>query len=172
MVDVTVLAPNGEAVQVAALVDSGADFCLFPLTTAGMLSLKVESLPTEITFGVGSASNLTYFDDLVLDLGNGVILTTRVGFTEGMVELALACWGKWDFSRTTMSNSATGNELSPSKPSEKSVTHSMAQQALSISPTLFDRDASCIKFLYRTNLVRVIIKTQDKEFTTWHTAKR
>jgi hypothetical protein len=97
LVDVTVLAPNGEAVQVAALVDSGADFCLFPLTTAGMLSLKVESLPTAITFGVGSVSNLTYFDDLVLDLGNGVIFTTRVGFTEGMDRAGFGLLGQMGF---------------------------------------------------------------------------
>jgi hypothetical protein len=97
MVDVLLLAPNGEAVERAALADSGADFCLFPLSTAKMLGLPIENLPTAITVGVGNASNVTYFDYLTIDLGNGIIFTTQVGFTEGMSRVGFGLLGQQGF---------------------------------------------------------------------------
>jgi hypothetical protein len=84
MVDLILLAPNGESIQRSALVDSGADFCLFSLRTARMLGLDIQTLQRAMTVGVGSASNLTYFADLTINLENGTIFDTRVGFTAGI----------------------------------------------------------------------------------------
>jgi hypothetical protein len=97
MVDLILLAPNGESVQRSALVDSGADFCSFPLTTATMLGLDIRTLPRALTAGVGSDSNMTYFSDLTINLENGVIFETRVGFTAGMNSAGFGLLGQEGF---------------------------------------------------------------------------
>jgi hypothetical protein len=97
MVDVLLLAPNGETIQMSALVDSGADFCLFPLDVAHVLGLDIQTLPSSSTAGVGSASNLTYFADLTINLENGVIFETRVGFTAGMNRAGFGLLGQQGF---------------------------------------------------------------------------
>jgi len=97
MADVILIASNGESVRFEALADTGADFCLFPLNVAKLLGLKLDQLETATTTGVGNASNLTYYDDLTIDLGNGVIFTTRVGFTVGMDRAGFGLLGQQGF---------------------------------------------------------------------------
>ena len=97
MVDVIILAPNGEAVRASALADTGADSCLFPLNVAKALGLDIRALPTARTNGVGNTANLTYYDNLTIDLGNGVIFETRVGFTDGMDRLGFGLLGQQGF---------------------------------------------------------------------------
>lgn len=97
MADVILIASNGESVQSAALADTGADFCLFPLDIAKMLRLDLTLLPTETTTGVGNAANLTYYDTLTIDVGDGVIFTTKVGFTDGMDRAGFGLLGQQGF---------------------------------------------------------------------------
>ncbi len=97
MVDLILLAPNGEALQTPALVDSGADFCLFPLDAAHLLGLDITVLPHAVTAGVGSVSNVTYFADLTINLENGIIFDTKVGFTEGMNGAGFGLLGQQGF---------------------------------------------------------------------------
>jgi hypothetical protein len=97
MVDVVLIAPNGESMEVEALADTGADFCLFPLYVAKMLGLSLDISATSTTTGVGNAANLTYYDTLTIDLGHGVIFTTRVGFTEGMNGAGFGLLGQLGF---------------------------------------------------------------------------
>ena len=62
-----------------------------------MLGLNLATLATSTATGVGSAANLTYFDTLTIDLGNGVIFQTRVGFTEGMDQAGFGLLGQQGF---------------------------------------------------------------------------
>lgn len=93
----SVTASNGLSAEAAVLLDSGADNCLFPLRLASLLNLDVYAMPREFTGGVGSESNATYFDDLKIDLGKGIVFSAYVGFTEGMDAMAIGLLGQDGF---------------------------------------------------------------------------
>jgi hypothetical protein len=97
MVDVILLASNGESVRSEALADTGADFCMFPLEIAQMLGLDLGRLQTIATSGVGNPANLTYCETLTIDAGNGIIFSTRVGFTAGLNRAGFGLLGQSGF---------------------------------------------------------------------------
>jgi hypothetical protein len=90
-------ASNGMSAESAVLLDSGADNCLFPLRLARLLKLEVQAMPREFTGGVGSESNVTYYDHLKIDLGKGIVFSAYVGFTEGMDAMAIGLLGQDGF---------------------------------------------------------------------------
>lgn len=75
-------------VTCAMLVDSGADNCLFPASFLPLLGLDQIDLKMQMTSGVGSMANPTYYADVIIEIpvGAGTSLTTsvRAGFTVGM----------------------------------------------------------------------------------------
>ena len=97
MLDAVLTARNGSSIQLAVLADSGADAYLFPLDIAKMLGLELERLATDLTRGVGNSENLTYYDTLTIDLGNGIRFETRAGFTEGMNPAGFGLLGQQGF---------------------------------------------------------------------------
>lgn len=52
-----------------ALPDSGADQCLFPQSFAIALGLDPLTMKQQLTGGVGNAGNVTYYDDLTIEIG-------------------------------------------------------------------------------------------------------
>jgi hypothetical protein len=80
----TLTAPNGESLRCVVWLDTGADACVFPLVMAIALKLDVLSLPKGTTGGVGTATNVTYYADITIDIGNGISFPAYAGFTEGM----------------------------------------------------------------------------------------
>jgi hypothetical protein len=93
----TVTASNGQSVQWIVMPDSGADACLFPLALAIVLKINILKLPKAFTGGVGSQVNVTYYDNLTIDLGNGIVFTAYVGFTQGMDQVGLGLLGQSGF---------------------------------------------------------------------------
>jgi hypothetical protein len=93
----TIAAANGESLRCMALPDSGADACLFPLSLALLLKIDVLKLPKAFTGGVGGQSNVTYYDTLSIDLGNGIAFTAYVGFTQGMDAVGFGLLGQAGF---------------------------------------------------------------------------
>jgi hypothetical protein len=79
------------------LPDSGADACLFPLSLALLLELDVLNLPKAITGGVGSQTNVTYYDTITIDLGSGIRFSAFVGFTQGMDPIGFGLLGQAGF---------------------------------------------------------------------------
>ncbi len=79
------------------LPDSGADACLFPLSLAILLKLDVLKLPKALTGGVGSQANVTYYDTIMIDLGEGVAFSAFSGFTQGMDSIGLGLLGQAGF---------------------------------------------------------------------------
>jgi hypothetical protein len=77
--------------------DTGADACLFPLSLAVMLQIDVLKLPKAMVRGVGNSANLTYYDKVSIDLGNGIAFTSYVGFSEGMAQVGLGLLGQAGF---------------------------------------------------------------------------
>ena len=93
----TLAAANGQSLSCVTLLDTGADACIFPLAIAVALKLDVLALPTNLTGGVGTSSNLTYYDTLSIDLGQGVQFSAYVGFTEGMNAQGIGLLGQDGF---------------------------------------------------------------------------
>jgi hypothetical protein len=93
----TIKASNGQSLRWLVLPDSGADACLFPLSLAIMLQIDVLKLPKAITRGVGNSANVTYYDTVSIDLGDGIAFTSYVGFSEGMDQVGLGLLGQAGF---------------------------------------------------------------------------
>jgi Aspartyl protease len=79
-----------------AIVDSGADHCVFPRSFMQTLGLDPLTSPVEITSGVGNPSVPTHFAQVTLDLGVAQ-LPMYVGFTTGMDQLGLGLLGQTGF---------------------------------------------------------------------------
>jgi len=80
-----------------ALADSGADACLFSLRVARSLKLNLASLPKAMTGGIGNAANVTYYDTITADLGDGMRFETRAGFTQGLDQAGIGLLGHLGF---------------------------------------------------------------------------
>jgi hypothetical protein len=92
-----ITASNGNSVRWIVMPDSGADDCLFPLSLAIMLKLDVLQLPKAMTGGVGSQTNTTYYDNLTIDMGSGIVFAAYAGFTQGMDSVGLGLLGQSGF---------------------------------------------------------------------------
>ncbi len=90
-------ASNGEQIQFTVLPDSGADACLFPLRLASLLKIDLLRLPKALTGGVGSQSNMTYYDTLAIGLGNGIAFSAYAGFTRGLDPVGFGLLGQAGF---------------------------------------------------------------------------
>ena len=77
--------------------DSGADSCLFPLSIAILLKLDVLKLPKALTGGVGSSTNVTFYDTITIDLGSGIEFSAYTGFTQGMDYMGVGLLGQDGF---------------------------------------------------------------------------
>jgi hypothetical protein len=97
MVLATIAASNGAWFPCLALPDSGADMCLFPLKLARQLNLDVSAMPKSLTGGVGSAANVTYYDTVSIDLGDGIKFSAYVGFTQGLDYSGIGLLGQSGF---------------------------------------------------------------------------
>ena len=93
----TITASNGESARILVLLDSGADACLFSLDIATQLNLDVLRLPKTFTGGVGSQANLTYYDTVSIDLGDGIQFSAYAAFTQGMNQVGLGLLGQSGF---------------------------------------------------------------------------
>ena len=82
-------------ISTLAIVDSGADHCIFPISFAHALGIDILQAKAEPTCGVGSHSVPTYFWDVLLRLKVDGIQeeTTRIGFTEGLEHLGFGVLG-------------------------------------------------------------------------------
>jgi hypothetical protein len=93
----TLTTPGGESLRCLVCIDTGADACIFPLAIAIALKIDVLSLPKTMTAGVGSSSNVTYYANMTVDIGNGISFPVYAGFTEGMNASGLGLLGQADF---------------------------------------------------------------------------
>lgn len=79
-----------------AMVDSGADYCLFPLyLTTGLGLLMKDSTPVSgiVGFGLDGSEDVPFWS-LALDIGSGASVVTRVGFTEKLNEYEIGVLGQ------------------------------------------------------------------------------
>jgi hypothetical protein len=67
-----------------AMVDSGADDCLFPRSFLHPLGIDPLTLPIDFTGGVGNNRNATQYANIVVDLQGIAQFDVYAGFTAGM----------------------------------------------------------------------------------------
>ena len=80
-----------------AIVDSGADHCVFPRTFMQPLGLNPLTAPTEMTSGVGSVNVPTHFVNLNIDLQGVVQFPVYAGFTTGLDAIGVGLLGQSGF---------------------------------------------------------------------------
>ena len=54
-------------------------------------------MPKNLTVGVGSSANTTYYGDLEIDLGYGIRFRSYVGFTSGLDQVGYGLLGQAGF---------------------------------------------------------------------------
>jgi hypothetical protein len=82
-----------------AIVDSGADYCLFPLHLADKLDLRLaDPMPVSgiIGFGPGDGCDVPFWP-LVLEIAPGFSITTVVGFSEALDDKDFGILGQLGF---------------------------------------------------------------------------
>jgi hypothetical protein len=102
-------ASNGNTFLCISELDSGADQCVFPVSFAIALGLDTLKMKQQITGGVGNTGNITYYDDLTIELGiwvniNGTLtftpkfsFKTYAGFTAGLEAQGMGLLGECGF---------------------------------------------------------------------------
>lgn len=85
-----------------AWIDSGADHCVFPLSFASVLGLDPLQMQMQMTGGVGSSANPTYYAEVTISIhmqGDPLPFswTTLAGFTVGLEAQGLALLGQVGF---------------------------------------------------------------------------
>jgi hypothetical protein len=80
-----------------AVVDSGADHCVFPRQFLQTLGLDPLLAPSEPISGVGSSGISAHFFNLAIDLQGLVQFPVYVGFTTGLDEIGLGLLGQNGF---------------------------------------------------------------------------
>jgi len=79
-----------------ALVDSGADHCVFPRSFMQPLGLDPLTAPLDTTSGVGSTNVPTHYCNVTLDLGP-IHFQVYAGFTTGMDPYGIGLLGQDGF---------------------------------------------------------------------------
>ncbi len=65
------LEKDGKHIVIYALVDSGADICLFPASLAGQLGITIPNQNTYIFSGTSAQPQIAYFETVKATLWNG-----------------------------------------------------------------------------------------------------
>jgi hypothetical protein len=102
---VQIVAPSGQSLTCFVCLDTGADHCVFPLTFATALGLDPLQMKMQMTGGVGSVANATYYETITSRIPitdpNGNVTTvefqTLAGFTAGMDAQGIGLLGQLGF---------------------------------------------------------------------------
>lgn len=89
---------NENSLKYSALIDSGADFCIFHSQIGEYLGLKIKSGPRDLFSGVTPGANMAevYFHEITLNVG-GWDYKTIVGFSEGIAGFGYGLLGQKGF---------------------------------------------------------------------------
>ena len=80
-----------------AMVDSGADFCAFPLSFARILGLDPLTGVLDRTAGLGSDNVPTYFWNVGIDIQGTTQIEVYAGFTDGLEQWGIGLLGQTGF---------------------------------------------------------------------------
>jgi hypothetical protein len=91
----TMLSHDGRSLRCFSIVDSGADYCAFPLAFARLLGIDTLKAAKALTAGVGGQRQ-TYFADIQIDF-HVAEFPAYAGFTDGLDHLGFGLLGQRDF---------------------------------------------------------------------------
>ncbi len=80
-----------------AIVDSGADHCVFPRSFLQPLGFNALTAPIEMTTGVGSTNVPTHFVNITIDLQGAAQFPVYAGFTTGLDPVGIGLLGQSGF---------------------------------------------------------------------------
>ena len=91
------LANGPHRLSCSAILDSGADFCAFPLSLARPLGLDPSAVVPDSTYGLGTYSAPTYFHNVQIDLPGTAAFDVYAGFTEALDQWGFGLLGQTGF---------------------------------------------------------------------------
>lgn len=102
LIQLRLSAPStGRRITCTAMVDSGADHCIFPLALATALGLDPLTLESNTTGGVGNVANPTYFEAVRLEIlvlsGASLVIDVYAGFCAGVDAIGMGLLGQTGF---------------------------------------------------------------------------
>lgn len=108
---------NDQVYEIFALVDSGADYCIFDNNVANFLGINIKSGKLERTEGISGSHDIYYFDKLWINIG-GYQLKVRAGFIDGqlasgMIAGVLGRQGFFEYFKVCVDEEAKEVELKP-----------------------------------------------------------
>jgi hypothetical protein len=95
-VQVEILSPHGN-LSCRAIIDSGAEHCVFPRSFLPQLGLDPLEAPVEFSSGLGSLNVPTHLFDINLNFAGIVTFPMRAGFTVGMDNHGFGLLGQTGF---------------------------------------------------------------------------
>lgn len=103
--------------EILALVDSGADYCIFDSSVATFLGVNVKNGHLEKTEGISGKEDIYYFDNIWINAG-GYQIKVRAGFVTGNLAGGslggvLGRQGFFDYFKVCIDESAKEIELKP-----------------------------------------------------------
>jgi hypothetical protein len=100
-------AAKGKTLTCVIWPDSGADSCVFPISFAIALGLDPLKMKQQITGGVGNSGNVTYYDDVTIEVGPFIVIggtfqpqfsfKAYAGFTVGLEAQGIGLLGQSGF---------------------------------------------------------------------------
>ncbi len=87
----------GRRLSCYAIIDSGADHCVFPLSFMKPLALDALIAPVALSAGFGSANVSTHFADISIDLPGVIEYPVYAGFTGALDRMGLGLLGQTGF---------------------------------------------------------------------------
>jgi hypothetical protein len=91
------LVNGSKSFDCTAIMDSGADHCVFPRSFMAFLGLDPLLARVALTSGLGSTSVPTYFTPISIDLQGIVQFPVYAGFTAGLEQLGFGLLGQTGF---------------------------------------------------------------------------
>jgi hypothetical protein len=79
------------------MIDSGADYCVFPQSFMKSLGIDPLTAPVEMTSGVGTEGMPAHFANISIDLQGLIRFPVFAGFTAGLDPIALRLLGQVGF---------------------------------------------------------------------------
>ena len=83
--------------RILSIVDSGADYCLFPSSVGTFLGLEINKGHLRQFTGVGGMEQSSYFHKVNLSISAGPQFMDSVGFSEGLDSLGCGILGQEGF---------------------------------------------------------------------------
>jgi hypothetical protein len=103
---IVLLRKNGKAATSLVLVDSGADFCIFPASTARLLGIHLPTNRSWTFSGTADASQVAYFENVEATIWNGsdseapITFQIDAGFCESLEHVGMGLLGQGGFFST------------------------------------------------------------------------